>query len=462
MLRTHTCGEINLKSIGKNVKLCGWVDNIRKLGKIIFLDLRDRYGVVQCVVKNKNVFNDAQKLTKESCVFLKGKIIRRKKENKELDSGKVELDVSGIEIFSISDVIPFAPKNATEDTRLKYRYLDLRFNSNLRKNLELRHKIIQAIRDFLSKKDFLEVQTPILTKSSPEGARDFIVPSRIHKGKFYALPQSPQQYKQLLMIAGMDKYFQIAPCFRDEDPRADRSPGEFYQLDLEMSFAEQNDILNVIEKMFIQLVKNVFPEKKITKIPFPRISYEEAMKKYKSDKPDLRKNKKNSDELSFVWVVDFPLFEEKLEKGNYAPMHHMFTMPKKEHHKYLNKKDAKKAKSYQHDLVLNGFEIGGGSVRIHIPDVQEKIFDLIGFSTREKKYFSHMLKAFTYGAPPHGGIALGLDRLIMVLLGEPNLRETIAFPKNKEAKDLVIGAPDDVSDEQLKEANINLGRLKDK
>lgn len=458
MLRTHTCGEVNAKLVGKKIELCGWIDNVRKLGKLIFIDLRDRYGIVQCIIKNEGVFEQAKNLTKESCVLLKGKVIRRKKVNKKLSSGQVELDVSEMEIFSISDTMPFAPKHATEDTRLKYRYLDLRFNENLRKNLELRHKITQAIRDYLSKKDFLEVQTPILTKSSPEGARDFIVPSRIHLGKFYALPQSPQQYKQLLMLAGMDRYFQIAPCFRDEDPRADRSPGEFYQLDLEMSFAEQNDILNVMEKMFIELVKKVFPKKKIAKVPFPRIPYEEAMKKYGTDKPDLRKNKKDSDELSFVWIVDFPLFEEKLEKGNYAPMHHMFTMPKHEHHKYLTNKDAKRAKSYQHDLVLNGFEVGGGSVRIHMSDIQEKIFDLIGFSAREKEYFSHMLKAFTYGAPPHGGIALGLDRLIMVLLGEPNLRETIAFPKNKEAKDLVMGAPDDVSEEQLEEANIKLVR----
>jgi aspartyl-tRNA synthetase len=332
----------------------------------------------------------------------------------------------------------------------------LRINPKLRKNLELRHKVIRFIQNYLDKEGFLEIQTPILTNSSPEGARDFIVPSRIHPGFFYALPQSPQQYKQLLMVAGMDRYFQIAPCMRDEDPRADRSPGEFYQLDLEMSFVEQEDILNLIEKMFIKMVKTLLPEKKLTFEKIPRLSYEECMKKYGTDKPDLRKNKKDKNELAFAWVVDFPLFEPELDEGHYTPMHHMFTMPKTSDLKFLNKKDAGKVKSYQHDLVLNGFEVGGGSIRIHDPEIQKKVFELIGFDDEDRKYFEHMLTAFKYGVPPHGGIAPGIDRLLMVLLGEDNLREVIAFPKNKEARDVMMGAPSLVKDVQLKEAHIKL------
>ena len=294
-----------------------------------------------------------------------------------------------------------------------------------------------------------------MTKSTPEGARDFIVPSRIHAGKFYALPQSPQQYKQLLMISGFDKYFQIAPCFRDEDARADRSPGEFYQLDLEMSFAEQKDILDLTEDLFVSLVKKILPKKKLTFRKFPRLTYKEVIRKYKTDKPDLRKNKNDPNELAFCFIVDFPLFEEKLEKGYYAPMHHMFTRPKQEDLKFLNKKGASKVHSYQHDLVLNGVEVGGGSMRIHDSKIQDKIFDLIGFTKEQKKYFKHMLAAFDYGVPPHGGIAPGIDRLIMVLLGENSIREVIAFPKNREARDVLMDAPSEIDKQQLKEAHIN-------
>lgn len=461
MLRTHNLGEVNENSSGKEILITGWVESVRKFKDKFFVLLRDRYGKVQIIIPGN--IEEGKEITTESCISVTGIVKRRPKEqeNKDMASGKIEVEAKKIEIFSLAQKLPFDPKTAAEDVRLQYRYLDMRLNPKLRKNLEIRHRIISFIRDYLDKEGFLEIQTPILTKSSPEGARDFIVPSRIHPGKFYALPQSPQQYKQLLMVGGMDKYFQIAPCMRDEDPRADRSPGEFYQLDMEMSFVTQKDILDLIESMFIKMIKQILPEKKFTKIPFPILSYEECIKKYKTDKPDLRKNKNDPNELAFCWVIDFPLFEEEKENGHYAPKHHMFTRPKDSDLKYLNEKEAHKAKSYQHDLVLNGFEVGGGSIRIHSPEIQDKIFDLIGFDEKHKKYFEHMLTAFKYGVPPHGGIAPGIDRLIMVLLGEPNLREVVAFPKNKEGKDLVVGAPDIVFDEQLKDAHIKLD-LKEK
>ena len=461
MLRSHKLDEVNENLVGQEVVLCGWISNIRKLGKMVFLDLRDRYGLVQAIVKEDNSnFESAVNLSRESCVSLKGKIVERKTPNSDLPSGKVELIVNELKIFSPAERLPFEISTANEEVRLKYRYLDIRMNEKLKKNLILRHKIINFIRNYLDEKGFLEISTPILTKSSPEGARDFIVPSRLHPGKFYALPQAPQQYKQLLMVAGVDKYFQIAPCFRDEDPRADRSPGEFYQLDLEMSFGEQKDILNLIENLFTEMIKKLLPEKKFTFDRFKVLTYEEAMKNYGSDKPDLRKDKNDPNELAFCWVVDFPLFEEEMENGNYAPKHHMFTMPKEEDLINLNKENAEKVKSYQHDLVLNGFEVGGGSMRIHDPKIQSKIFELIGFSEEQKEYFNHMLTAFSFGPPPHGGIAPGIDRLIMVLLGEENLREVIAFPKNKEAKDLVMGAPSFIDKSQLEEVGLEVNKNK--
>jgi aspartyl-tRNA synthetase len=462
MLRTHKLNEVNEKLAGKKVKLTGWIDTIREHGNVMFLDLRDRYGKVQMVITKKagREFKKAKSLTLESCIGVEGQVKLRPNGtvNKALASGKVEISINKVDIYSIAGMLPFKPSDAeeiSEDIRLKYRYLDLR-SDKMKKNLEMRHKIVNFIRQYLDEKQFLEITTPMLTKSTPEGARDFIVPSRIHPGKFYALPQSPQQYKQLLMVAGVDKYFQIAPCFRDEDARADRSPGEFFQLDLEMSFIEQKDLLDLIEDLMIKIVKECLPGKKLTFKKFPRLTYEEVMKKYKTDKPDLRKNKKDPNELAFCFVVDFPLFEEKLQRGHYAPMHHMFTRPKEEDEKYLTKKDAHKAKSYQHDLVLNGFEVGGGSMRIHDAEVQSKIFDLIGFTKQQKEYFKHMLTAFGYGVPPHGGIAPGIDRLAMVLLGESSIRELIAFPKNREAKDVLMDAPSEIDKQQLKDVHIKL------
>jgi len=452
MLRTHTCGELRKSHAGKKVTLTGWVNKVRAIGnKLTFIDLRDRYGITQIIVKGKS------NVKMEYCIQVEGKVAERKSKNPTMSTGDIEITDSEVKILSKSKPLPFElnDKNVDEEVRMKWRYLDLR-REEMQKNLYLRHKITTKIREFLDKENFINVETPILTKSSPEGARDFIVPSRIHPGKFYALPQSPQQYKQLLMIGGLDRYYQIAPCFRDEDARADRSPGEFYQLDLEMSFCEQEDILEIIERMYIEIVKDILPDKKLTFKKFPRLKYDECIKKYGTDKPDLRKDKSDPDELAFAFIVDFPLFEEEKAEGNYAPKHHMFTMPIEKHFKYLTKKDAHKAKSYQHDLVLNGYEIGGGSIRIHLPEIQEKIFDLIGFDKEDKKYFQHMLTAFEYGVPPHGGIAPGIDRSIMVLLGEPNLREVIAFPKNKLARDLVMDAPSRIKPEQLKEAHIKL------
>lgn len=452
MHRTHTCGELRKEHVGKKVTLSGWVDTVRAVGsKLTFIDLRDRYGKTQIIVLGK------ADVKLEYCIKVTGEVVSRKTANKDLATGEIEVKGENVEILSECLPLPFNldDKGVDEDVRMKWRYLDLR-TERMQKNMLLRHKILKKIHSFLDKEGFLEIATPMLTKSSPEGARDFIVPSRIHPGKFYALPQSPQQYKQLLMVGGIDKYYQIAPCFRDEDARADRSPGEFYQLDMEMSFVNQEDILNVTEQLFLEIVREILPDKKLTFEKFPRLTYDEVMKKYGTDKPDLRKNKEDPNELAFCWVVDFPLFEEEAENGHFAPKHHMFTMPKEEHWKHLTKKDAHKAKAYQHDLVLNGFEVGGGSVRIHKADIQEKIFDLIGFDEKDKKYFEHMLTAFSFGVPPHGGIAPGIDRAIMVMVGEDNLREVIAFPKNKAAQDPLMGAPSEVKDEQLKDVHIML------
>jgi len=447
--------------VGETVSIKGWVDTIREHGSLVFIDLRDRFGKVQTVAhKSIEDFAKAKELSVESCVELVGKVQERPggTENSKLgEIGSVEIGIEKVNLITKADLLPFETKreDVNEDLRLKYRYLDLR-GPRLKENMVLRHKIIQFIREYLDKKDFLEIQTPILTKSTPEGARDYIVPSRVHPGKFYALPQSPQQYKQLLMVAGMERYFQIAPCFRDEDARADRCPGEFYQLDMEMSFMTQSEILDLLEDLMIQLVKTILPEKKLTFEKFPRLSYKEVMDKYGTDKPDLRKNKEDPDELAFCWVIDFPLFEPDMENGHYAPMHHMFTMPKEEDYDKLTLEKAGEALSYQHDLVLNGYEVGGGSVRIHDPEIQKKIFELIGFSEEQKQYFEHMLTAFKYGVPPHGGIAPGIDRLVMVLLGEQSIREVIAFPKNRDAKDVTMDAPSNVDANQLKDVHIKI------
>ena len=449
-----------LKKVGDKVLLKGWVNTVRDHGKITFIDLRDRSGIIQCVGK------DLPKVTSESVIEIEGKVSNRPENliNENIDTGKIEVSIEDLKIITIAGELPFPLDtegyDIEENLRNKFRYLDLR-RSRMTRNIRVRSKVAQFMRNWLTKKDFVEIETPILTKTTPEGARDFLVPSRLQPGKFYALPQSPQQYKQLLMVAGFERYFQLARCFRDEDPRAERAYGEFTQLDLEMSFVEQEDILQLAEELFTEIVKEIFPEKKIAKTPWPRISHKEAKEKYGNDKPDLRKDKNDKDELAFCWVVDFPLFTEQSKEDFYhgsgsakwAPSHHMFTAPHPDDVKFLDS-DPGKVRGLQHDLVLNGFEVGGGSVRIHDPKVQSKVFELIGFSEKQKKEFEHMLTAFTYGVPPHGGIAPGLDRFVMAILGEPSVREVMAYPTSASGQTAVLDAPSEATHEQLKDLGI--------
>ncbi len=457
-----------ISKVGDKVKVSGWVNVRRDHGKIIFIDLRDRSGLLQVVFSNPDIIKKADKLRSEWVVSIEGMVKERpdKLKNPKIETGKIELAAEELEILNEAKTPPIPTDtdgyDVDEELRLKYRHIDLR-RDRMRRNLKLKHEISQFIRNYLAEKGFWEVETPILTKSTPEGARDFLVPSRLQSGKFYALPQSPQQYKQLLMIAGVERYFQIARCFRDEDPRADRAYGEFTQLDLEMSFVEQEDILKLTEDLFTKMIKAIFPEKKITQMPWPRLSHKEAEEKYGSDKPDLRKDKSNPDELAFAWVIDFPLFTEQTKEDFYhgsgsakfAPSHHMFTAPHPDDISLLDSNPGK-VRGLQHDLVLNGFEVGGGSIRIHKPEVQAKIFNLIGFSDEQKKSFSYFLNAFTCGAPPHGGIATGLDRLIYVILGEKSIREIIAFPASSGGQTSVMDAPSTISKEQLKELHIEI------
>jgi len=447
--------------IGKRVKVAGWVNTKRSHGKIIFVDLRDRSGLVQVVfAPNSNSKELGKGLKPEWVIEVIGKVRKRPKgmENPKLETGKIEILAESLKVLSRAKTLPFPIDTEgyeiSEEKRLKYRYLDLR-RERLQRNLKMRQKVIQFMRDFLQKRDFVEVETPILTKSTPEGARDFLVPSRLYPGKFYALPQSPQQYKQLLQVAGIERYFQIARCLRDEDPRADRQP-EFTQLDIEMSFVEQEDILKLIEELFIKLIKKLFPEKKIKKIPFPRITYKEAMEKYKTDKPDIRKNKESKNELAFLWVIDFPMFEWKETEKRWDAMHHPFTRPQTEDIKEI-KKNPEKILAFQYDLVLNGYEIGGGSLRSYKPEILEAVFEVMGHTKKEiREKFGHLFEAFEYGVPPHGGIAPGIDRFLAVVLNEPNIREVIAFPKTGDFRDLMMNVPDKVSKEQLKELNIKI------
>jgi aspartyl-tRNA synthetase len=453
---------------GQTVTLAGWVHVRRNLGKLIFIDLRDRSGLIQVLFVPDELSEEAREsaaeLRPEFVVEVTGTVQKRNEKNinKEMLTGEVELLAKELKIYSRAETPPFEidkdTADVSEELRLKYRYLDLR-SERMSKNLKKRHEAVDFIRQFLNHRDFTEISTPILTKSSPEGARDFIVPSRLHPGEFYALPQSPQQYKQLLMVAGFERYYQIAPCMRDEDARADRAPGEFYQLDMEMSFMSQEEIMALTEGLMVEMTKKVFPDKKLTFQEFPRITWQEAHEKYKSDKPDLRQDKDNPNELAFCWVVDWPLFEPELEDGHFAPAHHMFTAPKEEDIPKLENRP-EEVRSYQMDLVLNGYEVGGGSIRIIDPAVQTRVFELIGFSKEDQKYFDHMLEAFRYGVPPHGGIAPGLDRLLMTIVGEESIRETIAFPKTGDAKDLTVGAPSKISQDQLDEANIEIKKRK--
>jgi len=458
MLRTHKISEVNEKLVGKKVKLTGWADTIREHGNVVFIDLRDRYGKIQTVItKKKEGFDEAKKLTMESCISIEGEVKARPKgtENKDMNTGKVELSIDKLEVYNKCEMLPFRlnDEETNEDIRLKYRFLDLR-SERMQKNLLLRSRALKAVRDYFHAENFVEIETPILAKSTPEGARDYVVPSRNFPGKFYALPQSPQLFKQLSQVGGFDRYIQIARCFRDEDLRADRQP-EFTQIDVEMSFIEQEDIMTMMENMVQHVFKEVLNVK--IKTPFKRISYDESMKKYGNDRPDLRKE--TGEEYAFCWVVDFPLFEYNKEDKRYKSTHHPFTMPEMKSFE----KDPGTAKSLAYDMVLNGSEIGGGSIRIHNADIQQKVFDALKISKEEaQEKFGFLLNALGFGAPPHGGIAFGVDRMVQILAGESSIREMIAFPKNKEARDVMLDAPSELDAKQLKDVNIKLDLPKKK
>ena len=591
--RTHTCGELNLKNDGEKVLLSGWINKKRDHGNLLFIDLRDNYGITQCVIDNKNkLFNKIERVSLETVIQFEGKVVKREKDtiNKDLNTGEIEIKISNFKILGSTKELPlpvFSDQEYSEEIRLKYRYLDLR-RSKIHKNINLRSKIISYIRKQMENFGFLEYQTPILTSSSPEGARDFLVPSRLNPGKFYALPQAPQQFKQLIMVSGFDKYFQIAPCFRDEDARADRSPGEFYQLDIEMSFVNQEDVFNIVEDLFNKVFKK-FSTKKILNEKFPKISFSDSMLKYGTDKPDLRnpleicdlteifkrddvrfeifkklvdsgsivraiitkstKNKprsffdnidkwaknegssglayftfeKENNKLSgkgpigkffspdackdimkmtnaeigdsiffacgkkkdvekllslardkiakdldiidenmfaFCWIVDYPMYEIDEKSGKIQFSHNPFSMPQGDINN-LNFSQPLTIKAYQYDIVCNGIELSSGAIRNHIPDLMYKLFAVAGYdklSVEEK--FSGMINALSYGAPPHGGIAPGIDRIVMLLANEKNIREITMFPLNQNAQDLMMNAPSNVDNSQLKELNINILKKK--
>ncbi|PIT88317.1 MAG: aspartate--tRNA ligase [Candidatus Magasanikbacteria bacterium CG10_big_fil_rev_8_21_14_0_10_36_32] len=461
MNRIYSVDTVN--KVGEEVLLKGWVNARRNMGKIAFLDLRDREGILQVVGVPSELDEKSNEELKrarlEYLLEIRGIVQERgaKQQNPDMPTGTIEILAKEIKIITESEPMPFEvsadTKIISEELRLKYRYLDLR-SERMKNNLEIRHNINLFLRNYLSEQGFWEIETPSLTKGTPEGAREFLVPSRVYPGNFYVLPQSPQQFKQLLMVGGVERYFQIARCFRDEDQRGDRQP-EFTQLDMETSFFSQEDILQLMEKMTIELVEKQFPHLTIQEKPFPRLTYKEAIDKYQSDKPDLRKDK-DSKSLAFCWVVDFPMFEKSESENKIVAVHHPFTRPLDEDLNLMDKEPLK-VRANAYDLVLNGFEIGGGSLRIFERELQKKVFKILGLSDEEtQSRFGHMLEAFTFAPPPHGGIALGLDRLIMLLSGEENIREVMAFPKTGDARDLMMGAPSPMPESALKEAHIKL------
>ena len=588
--RTHTCSELTKKNSGKKVKLSGWIHRKRDHGNLLFFDLRDHYGLTQCVTENSsNFFKEIEKIKPESVVCVSGEVVKRSKEtiNKDLFTGEIEIKVLSFEVLSEANDLPmpiFGEQDYPEETRLKYRFLDLR-RDEMHENIVLRSKIISLIRNKMIEKGFLEFQTPILTASSPEGARDFLVPSRLHPGKFYALPQAPQQFKQMVMISGFDKYFQIAPCFRDEDGRADRSPGEHYQMDMEMNFVEQEDIFNTVEPIFFELFNEFKKNKIVSKTPFKKIKYEEAMLKYGTDKPDLRnpieisdvteimkredvkldifkksikqgsvvraipapnsaskprsffddinnwaktegakglgyiifkldnkklvgtgpiakffsetaiqklinacsikendsvffscESKQNAEKVSglarqkigkelslidinkfeFCWIVDFPMYHYDELKKKIDFSHNPFSMPQVDI-KNFDKSDPLSILAYQYDLVCNGYEISSGAIRNHLPELMYKVFSKVGYTKQEvDTKFSGMIKALSFGAPPHGGMAPGIDRIVMLLANKTNIREVTLFPMNQNAEDLLMGAPTNADSNQLKELGIKV------
>ena len=594
--RSHTCSQLNTQDAGKKVKLSGWIHRKRDHGNLLFFDLRDHYGLTQCVIQNNsNFFKEVEKIKPESVVCVSGVVVKRSKDtiNKDLLTGEIEITVSEFIVLSAAKDLPmpiFGEQNYPEETRLKYRFLDLR-REGMHKNIILRSKVISFLRNKMISSGFLEFQTPILTASSPEGARDFLVPSRLHPGKFYALPQAPQQFKQMVMISGFDKYFQIAPCFRDEDGRADRSPGEHYQLDMEMSFVEQEDIFKTLEPIFFELFTEFGKGKIISKTPFTKIKYQDSMLKYGTDKPDLRNpihifdvttimkredvkldifkkliaegsivraipapktssksrsffdnfnswakeegakglgyitlekdkekfigkgpiakffsensinelaklcklkdkdsvffscdSKKNVEKISglarqklgkelnlidnnsfeFCWIIDFPMYQFDEEEKKIDFHHNPFSMPQIDL-KNFEKTDPLSILAYQYDLVCNGFEISSGAIRNHLPDLMYKVFSKVGYSKDEvDTKFEGMIKALSYGAPPHGGMAPGIDRIVMMLANETNIREVTLFPMNQNAEDLLMGAPSNINNNQLKELNIKISEKEKK
>src|SRR3989339_283511 len=458
MQRT-TIGNLTEKDIGKEVKIQGWADTIREHGKLIFMDIRDISGILQSVAfaGNKDVFAIAKTISKESCVEMHGKVQARPKGtiNENIPTGKIELGIDKIEILNSCPPLPFELdlKNVGEEVRLKYRYLDLR-RKEMQNNLLARSKLMKAIREYMDLNGFNEFETPMLVKSTPGGARNYLVPSRLDAGKFWALPESPQLFKQLLMVAGFEKYYQIARCLRDEDLRSDRQP-EFTQLDVEMSFVNQEDVIKLMEGLLKKIWKDVLNVD--VKTPFPRMTYKEAMEKHGNDRPDIRKDKSNPKEFAFLWVVDFPLFQYDKENKKHVANHHPFTSPNMEDFK----KNPETARSWGYDIVLNGVEIGGGSIRIHNSEVQQKVFEILQISKEDQeRKFKFLLDALKFGAPPHGGIALGLDRLMQLLLNTESIRDVIAFPKNTEGKEVMLNAPSEVTEQQLKDLKIKVDNPK--
>ncbi len=586
--RSHQCDELNKNDVGKTVSLAGWINKKRDHGNLLFIDLRDNYGITQCIIDKENInFKQLEKIQLETVVKIEGKVLDRLSDtiNKEIKTGEIEVSIKNFTILGSCKELPmpiFSDQEYSEEIRLKYRFLDLR-RKKIHENIILRSKVISFIRNEMNQLGFLEFQTPILTSSSPEGARDFLVPSRLNPGKFYALPQAPQQFKQLIMVSGFDKYFQIAPCFRDEDARADRSPGEFYQLDLEMSFVEQEDVFNVVEKLMVKTFERFSKNKLISK-KFPRISYTDALLKYGTDKPDLRNplvikditeifkrddvtfdifknlvksgsnvrcivtkntkdkprnffenidkwakdqgasglayftiekdkdvyakgpvgkffskeslqeimketkanvgdsiflacNKKieleritslarnkiaedldliDQNVFAFCWIVDYPMFEKDEQNNKIIFSHNPFSMPQGEINK-LDFKNPLNILAYQYDIVCNGIELSSGAIRNHIPELMYKLFAVVGYDKKQvDDKFSGMINALSFGAPPHGGIAPGIDRIVMLLANEKNIREVTMFPMNQNAQDLMMNAPSDVKEDQLKELNLSL------
>ena len=459
---------INYKN--DTVLIKGWVNVRRDQGKMIFLDIRDMSGIIQGVIlpNYTETLDIAKNIRNEYCVAIYGKINERPEKNKKPDilNGEIELEIMEIEILNESLSIPFPidgdTREISEDVRLKYRYLDLR-NNRLRNNIIERDNIMKIVREYLGEQNnFTEIETPLLSAPTPEGSRSYVVPSRIWKGNFYSLPQSPQQYKQLLMVAGFERYFQFAKCLRDEDTRGDRQP-EFTQLDMEISFTTEEEVMNINEELLIKIVKDLHPEKRIQQIPFPRMTYKDAMEKYGNDRPDIREDKNDPNLLAFLWVIDFPMFERTGEDnidgtGEWTFTHNPFSKPKDEYmNDFMNKENISNILTSQYDITLNGFEIGGGSMRNYNAEALKKTFEIMGYNEeRIENNFSHIIEAMKYGAPPHGGIAWGFDRLVMLLNNEPNIRETIAFAKTGEGRDLMMNAPSPISDKQVKELGIKL------